>query len=416
LAAEQIRDTVLSASGELDEKAGGPAVAASTPRRSVYTKVIRNAPDPMLKAFDVADGINSTADRDVTTTPTQSLLMINGKWILERAGAFAQRVDKSVARNLSPGSDVSQAAIQTAWQFAFGRSPTDPELDSAVHYLASLSQEPTAPPTITETLAATSSPAANINGENAATTFKTESAKGLPDENFTIEAVIELRSLYADANVRTIVSHWNGDTAHRGWNFGVTSTKSAYKPRNLILQLVGGMPRKNGTDKPTYEVIASNLRPELNRPYYVAVSVDVDAPSESGVTFFMKDLSKPAAPLESASVPHVVIGDFHSDLKLVIGDRDSTRRSRWDGLIDDVRVSRNKLPADQLLINDGGSSDVSGFWEFDSQESPGRDKSKAENHLSTVVDASQSASGIDLKALTDLCHVLLNSNEFLYVD
>lgn len=416
LAAEQIRDAVLSASGELDRKTGGPAVAATTPRRSVYTKIIRNSPDPMLKAFDVADGFNSTADRDVTTTPTQALLMINGKWIFDRAGAFAKRVDKSVAKNLSPGSNVSQAAIQAAWQFAFGRKPTNAELDSATHYLNSQSQEPAAPPTITETLAATSSPAANVNGENTATTFKTENASGLPDEDFTIEAVIQLSSLYPDANVRTIVSHWNGDTSHRGWNFGVTSTKSAYKPRNLILQLVGGRPRKNGTDQPTYEVIASNLRPELNRPYYVAVSVDVDESGDSGVKFFMKDLSASEAALQTASVPHKVVGDFSSDLKLVIGDRDGKRRSRWDGLIDNVRVSRDRLKDDELWINDGAGRELSGFWEFNSLEAPGRDKSSTENHLSAVVDPSRSVSGIDLKALTDLCHVLLNSNEFLYVD
>ncbi|MGZ0171599.1 MAG: DUF1549 domain-containing protein [Planctomycetales bacterium] len=416
LAAEQIRDAVLAASGELDTKHGGPAVAASTPRRSVYTKVIRNSPDPMLKAFDVADGFNSTAKRDVTTTPTQSLLMINGQWALDRAGALAKRVDQSVADALSPGSNVRQASVQTAWKLALGRSPGDAELESAIRYLSSQARTKSAEPTITATLAATNSGAAKIDGDSAGPTFKSASAEGLPSEDFTIEAVIQLSSLYTDANVRTIVSHWNGDTSHRGWNFGVTSTKSAYKPRNLILQLIGGQPLKNGTDKPTYEIIASNLRPELNRPYYVAVSVDVDAPSESGVTFFMKDLSKPEAPLESASVKHGVIGDFHSDLTLVVGDRDGKRRSRWDGLIDNVRVSRNKLPADQLLINGGASSDVSGFWEFNSPESPGSDKSKAENHLSVASDPLRSTSGIDLKALTDLCHVLLNSNEFLYVD
>lgn len=416
LAAEQIRDAVLSASGELDAKAGGPAVAASTPRRSVYTKIIRNSPDPMLKAFDVADGFNSTAERDVTTTPTQSLLMMNGQWTLDRADALAKRVDKLVEGDLSPGSNAQQASIQTAWKLALGRLPNDTELESAIRYFSSQGLTPTEQPTVTSPLAATSSKAANIIGDNAISTFQTSTADGLPAEDFTIEAVIELRSLYADANVRTIVSHWNGDTSHRGWNFGVTSTKSGYKPRNLILQLVGGTPRKSGTDKPTYEVIASNLRPELNRPYYVAVSVDVDTPSESGVTFFMKDLSKPEAPLETASAPHGVIGDFHTDLKLVIGDRDGKRRSRWDGLIDDVRVSRERLSVEQLLINDGASSDVSGFWEFDSPDSPGRDKSKSENHLSVATDSAQSASGVNLKALTDLCHVLLNSNEFLYVD
>lgn len=416
LAAEQIRDAVLAASGELDPKAGGPAVSASTPRRSVYTKVIRNSPDPMLKTFDVADGFNSTAQRDVTTTPTQSLLMFNGKWSLDRAKALSKRVDEIVARNTSPGSSMNHLAVQEAWKLTLGRSPDDAELDSAVSYLNSQGSTPTKPPAVTEMLAATNSAAAKIAGDNSGSTFKSDSAKTLPDEDFTVEAVIQLSSLYPNANVRTIVSHWNGSTTQRGWNFGVTSTKSGYKPRNLILQLIGGEPRQAGTDKPTYEVIASNLRPELNRPYYVAVSVDVDTPSESGITFYLKDLSKPDSPVQTASVKHKVTGDFRTDLKLVIGDRDGTRRSRWDGLIDNVRISPTRLSADQLLINGGTVNDVSGFWEFDSQDAPGRDKSKAENHLSLVSDSSQSTSGVDLQALTDLCHVLLNSNEFLYVD
>ena len=41
LDAEQIRDAMLAASGELDLKAGGPAVAASSTRRSIYTKIIQ---------------------------------------------------------------------------------------------------------------------------------------------------------------------------------------------------------------------------------------------------------------------------------------------------------------------------------------------------------------------------------------
>ena len=42
LDAEQIRDSLLMASGELDLTEGGPAVDAFKPRRSIYTKVLRN--------------------------------------------------------------------------------------------------------------------------------------------------------------------------------------------------------------------------------------------------------------------------------------------------------------------------------------------------------------------------------------
>ena len=54
----------------------------------------------------------------------------------------------------------------------------------------------------------------------------------LPDGDFTIEAIVQLRSLYEDASVRTIAAQWDGNTRHAGWSLGVTSTKSKYRPRN----------------------------------------------------------------------------------------------------------------------------------------------------------------------------------------
>src|SRR5207249_2917418 len=46
LEAEQIRDAVFAVTGELDLKEGGPGAAATEPRRSIYTKVLRNNRDP----------------------------------------------------------------------------------------------------------------------------------------------------------------------------------------------------------------------------------------------------------------------------------------------------------------------------------------------------------------------------------
>ena len=414
LDAEQIRDAMLAASGELDLKAGGPSVAATSTRRSIYTKLIRNSPDPMLKAFDATDGFNSTAKRQVTTTPTQSLLMINGAWPLARAKALSKRVDSLVAAERSPGSNPLEVAATALWKLAYGRQPAYSESDGVTAFLGGESSPPPPAPALTQPLAATDSPAANIR-DHESVKWKLSEKDSLPAGDFTVEAVIMLRSLYADANVRTIVSNWTGSTADRGWNFGVTSTKSAYQPRNLILQLVGD-PSQSSTGKPTYEVIASNLRPELNRPYYVAVSVDIDEPSKAGVTFYLKDLSQPDAPLQTATVPHKVTGNYRPDRSLVLGDRDG-RRSRWDGLIDDVRVTRSVLKAKDLLLNrESVSDDVVALWRFDKTDAAGRDQSSAGNDLVVTRPENESRSGISLTALADLCHVVLNSNEFLYID
>ncbi len=85
LDAEQVRDALLAVSGELKLDTGGPATPADKPRRSIYTRVHRNAPDALLASFDAADGLTGCARRNVTVTPTQSLLLLNGPGALARA-------------------------------------------------------------------------------------------------------------------------------------------------------------------------------------------------------------------------------------------------------------------------------------------------------------------------------------------
>jgi len=128
LDAEQARDAMLAASGELVLDAGGPAVVADKPRRSVYTRAYRNAPDALLASLDAADGLNTCARRNVTVTPTQSLLLLNGPGTLARAGAFAARVMPANGRDMPAG-------VVHAYRLAFGRPPTTAEAAEAAVFL-----------------------------------------------------------------------------------------------------------------------------------------------------------------------------------------------------------------------------------------------------------------------------------------
>jgi hypothetical protein len=125
---EPIRDAMLSASGELDITMGGPGVAAAEPRRTVYAKVMRNTHDPLCDAFDAPDGSNTTPTRNVTITPTQSLILINGAWTLDRARALARRLERQA------GSDTA-GRVTLAYRLAFGREPTQAELSDAEAFL-----------------------------------------------------------------------------------------------------------------------------------------------------------------------------------------------------------------------------------------------------------------------------------------
>ena len=118
LDAEEIRDAMLAASGELEPAIGGPGVATARARRAIDTRVVRNAIDPLLDAFDGADGTTSTPRRNTTTTATQALLLINGHWSMARAKAFAARAER-----LAPSPHDVQNRVVMAYRIGAGPPP-----------------------------------------------------------------------------------------------------------------------------------------------------------------------------------------------------------------------------------------------------------------------------------------------------
>ncbi len=128
LRAEEIRDAMLYVSGELDSSIGGPSVKSTVPRRGLYVISKRNAPDPLLYAFDGATGLTSVAQRLDTVTPTQSLLMINGDYTL----LLARKLGGRMRRLEAQGADV---ALSYGFRLAWGRAPTATELERALAYV-----------------------------------------------------------------------------------------------------------------------------------------------------------------------------------------------------------------------------------------------------------------------------------------
>jgi hypothetical protein len=130
LDAEQIRDALLLVSGELRERGGGPGDESTAAVRSIYTRIMRNARDPLLDAFDAPDAFGSLARRNTTTTPTQSLLMINSDLTLERAKALAHVVHQHQQSSNDPTS-----GIQLAYRRALGRFPSSDESELVRNFL-----------------------------------------------------------------------------------------------------------------------------------------------------------------------------------------------------------------------------------------------------------------------------------------
>ena len=129
LAAEQLQDSLLSVAGQLDSALGGANDDKESSRRAIYRRVYRNRADKLLGKFDLPDGINSMPERPVTTTPTQALAMFNGPWGTKTATAMADRITTC-------GCENADAAIEMGYRLAFGRSPTEEELELAKEYIA----------------------------------------------------------------------------------------------------------------------------------------------------------------------------------------------------------------------------------------------------------------------------------------
>jgi hypothetical protein len=110
LDAEQFRDTLLVVMGSLIDQVGGPSIAGTGGRRSLYLRRYRNKMDAMLGALDAPPGIVGTAKRDQTTTAPQALMMLNNQRMISVSQAFAARVRRDVNRALIETEPTALAA------------------------------------------------------------------------------------------------------------------------------------------------------------------------------------------------------------------------------------------------------------------------------------------------------------------
>lgn len=126
--AEQIRDSVLLVSGNLDEKMGGPSAPLSPEyrRRTLYGKVSRYKLDEYLQLFDFPSPGISAEKRFSTNVPLQRLFFMNSDFMQQQAELLAKRV----------ASETTQTArIQKAYQIIYGREASETEVAAGIDYL-----------------------------------------------------------------------------------------------------------------------------------------------------------------------------------------------------------------------------------------------------------------------------------------
>jgi hypothetical protein len=144
LEAEAIRDSILFVSGKLDlSTTGGPGFDVFKPndnyvrvyepkeqfgpaewRRMVYQFKPRSQQDGTFGAFDCPDAAQVAPKRTSSTTPLQSLNLMNGPFVVQQARFFAGRVKKEAG-------DDPAAQVERAFLIAFGRAPSSQERNGA---------------------------------------------------------------------------------------------------------------------------------------------------------------------------------------------------------------------------------------------------------------------------------------------
>ena len=89
----------------------------------------------------------------------------------------------------------------------------------------------------------------------------------------------------------------------------------------------------------------------------------------------------------------------------------------WDGLIDDVRLTGGVVLGDRLQwVHEGPLAEGIGLWCFEAKPSRFHDGSGRGQNLRPSRRPSEAPLDARSLALADLCHALLNSNGFLFVE
>ncbi len=151
LDAEEMRDTILATSGQLDlapssAPAGGKLrmielrdngpearaiheAANSSHTRSVYLPLLRGLTPASLEAFDPVSQTLVTGQRESTTVPTQALFLLNSSFVQQQSLNFAEKLQGS--------GEAEIAGVQRLYELALGRLPKAGELARAHEFLLS---------------------------------------------------------------------------------------------------------------------------------------------------------------------------------------------------------------------------------------------------------------------------------------
>jgi hypothetical protein len=112
----------------VEDMVGQVAVKDDAPRRGIYLQVRRTKPVSFLAAFDAPLMAVNCEKRSSTTVAPQSLVLMNGDFVLKQAGFLARRLQKEAPADF-------EAQLSLAWWLAYQRPISSAELDLSRRFL-----------------------------------------------------------------------------------------------------------------------------------------------------------------------------------------------------------------------------------------------------------------------------------------
>lgn len=163
-----------------------------------------------------------------------------------------------------------------------------------------------------------------------------------------------------------------------------------------------------------YRVIDSNLQVPMGKKLYLSCTVNLSEDGQSTAYFAWKNLDDPSSKFNEAQVEHDItaLQTIASDQQF-LGGR-SNGQHFWNGQVSSLRISTPSITKENWLIQsdqEESSRKHSGEY-LDFKSSP---LAVLESAGFELKSSSTKPSSPRIEALTALCHVILTSNEFLYL-
>ena len=159
LDAEEVRDSILAVSGNINLTLFGPPIYPEVPkevlatqsipgadwntaamkpedfnRRSIYIHVKRSLIYPLLASFDLPETDRPNSARFTSTQPTQALSLMNGPLLNKQAQILAERIHKEVPNSAKDERAFTKRLLALVTQ----RTPTEPEVAECLRFTAKL--------------------------------------------------------------------------------------------------------------------------------------------------------------------------------------------------------------------------------------------------------------------------------------